>query len=100
MKEKLKALWGKLNTDVSSLWAESKFFVIAFGAILLALKFKDVFQNLIVLGGKMIFNRASDESKEISDKENQDNQSADQLVDDAKKLPDSETPVDDNWYKK
>lgn len=100
MKEKLQAFWAKLNTDVGSLWQESKFFVIIFGILILVVKFRSVLISLLVADSKHIFDDATKKSDELKKQENDANSSADKLVEEAKKLADSNKPVEDDWYKK
>jgi len=97
---KLKALWAKLNTDISELWASSKIFVILFGVVILIIKFHDLLMSLIVADSKSIENSAVKQDAVLSKQENAANTAADKLVSDAQKLPSTEGGITDDWNKK
>jgi hypothetical protein len=97
---KLKALWTRLKSNASDLWAGGRWFVAVLGVIVVVLKFKDLLVDFLVDGAKSIFNNTTKQTNDLNNQENQNNESADQLVDDAKKLPDQEPPVSDGWNTK
>jgi hypothetical protein len=97
IKARLQALWAKLNTDLRELWAKDKVFVILFGVILAIIKFRQGLIGLAVWSGKSLFNSTTTTTSNIQQQENQANNQANQLVDDANKLPSTETPVSDDW---
>lgn len=100
LKATLKAFWTKLTTDVGQLWQSDKAFLIAFGAIILAIKFHNILISLVVASARNLFNSTENKTSQIQNQENQANTQANQLVDDANKLPDSETSVNDDWNTK
>lgn len=111
MKEKLQALWlklntglstfwSKLNTDISELWQNSKVFVIIFGILIAVIKFHNVLIDLIVSGSKTLFQNTQQKSDSDQDQENKDNQQANQDAQDANNLPNGEAPVNDDWNTK
>lgn len=104
MFEKLKAslatLWAKLHTDVADLWQRDKAFLVAFGVIILVIKFREIAIDFLVSGGKKVFDKAQAQSDALQKQENNDNASADKLVEEAKTLTDSKTTVKDDWYEK
>ncbi|HXN74905.1 MAG TPA: hypothetical protein VN855_00250 [Candidatus Acidoferrum sp.] len=100
MLEKLKAFWAKINSDVADLWQKDKAFVLLFGVLILIVKFREILISLIVANSKHLFDKAQKESDALQTQENTDNATAEKLEEDAKKLSDSNTPVDDNWNRK
>jgi hypothetical protein len=100
MGAKLKALWAKLNADISEVWKDDKVFVFIFGAIMLVIKFRNILMDLIVSNSQSIFKSAQKESSVDQQQENKDNAAATKLEQDAQKLSSSETPVTDDWNKK
>lgn len=100
MTQRLKNLWTKLKSDPSDLWSKSKFFVIVFGVIILLLKLKGLIANLLVLSGKNIFDRTQQETNDLSDKEDESNESADELINDANDLSKDEPKIPDDWNDK
>jgi hypothetical protein len=100
MLTQLKALWVKLNTNISELWSDSKVFVIIFGVLIVILKFRSILVNFIVLGAKSIFNQASQQSSADQNQESKDNNNANDLINQANILPDNQPPVTPDWYKK
>jgi hypothetical protein len=100
MGTRLKAFWAKLNTDVSELWNNSKIFVVIFGIIIVILKFRNVFMDLIVANAKDIFKDASQQGSELQDQENQNNQEADQLISDANEIGKDQPPISPDWNTK
>jgi hypothetical protein len=96
----LSTFWAKLNTDVSELWNDSKFFVITFGVIIAVIKFREIIINFIIGNAKSIFNNAQNSSNADQNQENQDNSAAQQLINEANQLPNDEPPVSDDWFKK
>jgi len=111
MKQKLLAIWAsikasaqgfwtKVTSDVNDLWEKDKGFVIAFGLIILAVKFREILINLIVSSGKALFQSAEKQNTDLDNQENNDNTTADNLVKKANQLPNDEKPVDPNWNQK
>jgi cbb3-type cytochrome oxidase subunit 3 len=100
VKSVLNSFWVKVTSDVNSLWEQDKAFVIAFGLIILAVKFREVLINLLVASGKAIFQNAETKNTKLADQEDSDDLSANTLIKQANSLPNSEKPVDDYWNKK
>lgn len=100
IKAYLQALYVKLTTDVGQLWQTDKGFVILFGVVILAIKFHSILIDLIVSNSKAIFDSTKKTSDVLQKKEDDANAQANHLVENAKKLPESEVPIDDDWNKK
>jgi hypothetical protein len=101
MFEKLKAsaasLWAKLHADIADLWKRDKAFLVAFGAIILVIKFREIAIDFLVSSGQKLFTKAQAQSDALQKQETSDNTNANKLVEEAKKLTDSNPTVDDNW---
>lgn len=95
----LAAFWTKVNSELSDLWEKDKNFVLLFGVIILGVKFRQILISLIVSSSKALFDKAESKSNALDQKEQNDNSDAEKFVQEAKELPNSEKPVDDNWYK-
>jgi len=93
-------LWAKLHTDVADLWERDKAFLIAFGAIILALNFNKALIGILSASAKSLFNSTTAKTNAIEKQENADNAQANKLVDDANKLPNGEAPIGDDWNEK
>jgi hypothetical protein len=91
--------WARLNADFTKLWAEDRIFFIAFGVIILTLKFRTILINLIVTNAKSIFTKAQTQDDKLTTQENAEKTASNGLVQDAMQLPKSEQPVSEDWYK-
>lgn len=107
----LKALWARIRAsldkfealaakDLGDLWQNYRGFLIAFGAIVLTVKFRDILIDLIVSSSKKMFQSAENKNNSLQLKEDKDNNQANALVKEAQALPSQEQPVDVDWYKK
>jgi hypothetical protein len=97
LKELLKSLLSKLTAEFGTLWATGKPFVFIFGVVLALIKFHSELIGILVWSSKNLFNSTSVETNILQKQENTNDTKADQLVDNASKLPDSEKPVTDDW---
>jgi hypothetical protein len=100
LKAILTTFWTKLHTDISELWDDNKIFVVVFGALILILKFREIFVDFLVSGGKALFNKVTNQTDALNNQENQDNASADALEQEAEKLINEDVNVPDDWYEK
>jgi hypothetical protein len=96
----LKSFYAKASQDVKDIWAQDKVFFIAFGAIILTIKFRDILISLLVSSGKRVFTKAQTQDADLAKQETQANQQSDQLVQDAQNAPSKEKPITDDWNKK
>ena len=99
LKANAQSFWTKITSDVGLLWQKEKGFVIAFGIIILVVKFREILINIIVSSSKALFQNAEKQSTKLDNQENKDNVAADNLVKEANQLPTDE-PVDPNWNQK
>ena len=97
LKVRAQSFWTKVTSDVGTLWQKEKGFVIAFGVIILVVKFREILINIIVSSSKALFQNAEEQSTKLDNQENKDNAAADNLVQQANQLPNDEKPVDPNW---
>jgi hypothetical protein len=95
----LQAFWTKVNSEVSDLWEKDKNFVLLFGVIILGVKFRQILISLIISSSKALFNSTEKKSNALDQKEVDDNADAEKLIQEAKQLPNDETPVTDDWNK-
>src|SRR5271165_2767383 len=95
----LQAFWAKVNQDIKTIWAQDKVFLIAFGALILTIKFRDIIIDLLVSSAKRIFTKAQSQNSQLQQQENTANAQADQLVKEAQQLPSTEKPISEDWYK-
>lgn len=100
MDEKLKALWDKLNTDVKTLWANNKLFLIIFGVLILIIKFRTVIIDILVSNSKEILEDAKKQDTQLKSEENKANDQANQLVKESKDLSKNKPKIDEDWNKK
>lgn len=98
MKDKLKAFWTKVTGDIGDLWEKDKGFVIAFGIIILGVKFREILISLIASSGKAIFTKAQAEDADLAKKEEGYKTSAEKLAKQANQPTKSE-PVTEDWNK-
>jgi hypothetical protein len=92
-------LWAKINLDAKELWSKDKVFFIIFGAIILIVKFRDIFISLLVSGGKKTMDNAQKKDDSLATQEKTENGQADALVKQAEALSNKETLVQPDWYK-
>jgi len=100
-KAKLANLKEDSKKDLATLWAQDKGYIIAFGALILFLKYRDLIISILVNSGKREVASAQKQSDALQAQENQANQQANELVKDANKLASQDTTETDvEWYKK
>jgi hypothetical protein len=100
MGAKLKAFWAKVTSDVGDLWEKDKGFVIAFGIIILGVKFRDIMISLITSSGKAIFNKAQATDATLAKQEDSDKTSAESLEQQANQTTNPQSEVTEDWNKK
>jgi|ERR1035437_1169885 hypothetical protein len=99
MIDKLKVLWATVKNQSKDIWNRSKMFIIAIGAIILAIEFQKIKQALIVYAGKKEIEKDKAKDSVLASQENTANAQADALVQKAQEEPSKEQPVSDDWYK-
>ena len=99
MGNKLKALWTKVSGEVVDIWEKEKILLIALAAVILTIWFREALIAVIVLMGKRLYNSTKSATDALQKEENNANNQANQLVQDAKNIPDAPTPGDD-WNEK
>jgi hypothetical protein len=104
MLSNLKSLGSKIlaaaKTDIADIWKKDKAFLIAFGLIVLALKFRDILVYLIVSNSKQLFDKTRKQGDLLQGQEDANNFRVQKLQEQAKTLVNSDTKSDDNWYEK
>jgi len=86
--------------DFKALWEKNKILFFILIPLILIVKFRDILISLIVSGGKKALEDAQKKDGELAATEVNANNQANKLVEDAKKLAENKTPVDEDWYKK
>lgn len=92
---KIKIFFNSLGGQLLDIWNRSKIFLIAIGALLLALEFKKIKEALLLYAGKKEIQTDEKQDQVLADKEHKDSGDADKLVQKSK-----EESADDDWYKK
>ena len=100
MKEKLQAFWAKVNQDAKDIWNKDKGFFIAFGVLILFVKFRDLLIDLLLNSAKRVSDNAKKEDGKLANEESQANSQANDLIKKAQDLPNQQKPIDRDWYKK
>jgi hypothetical protein len=90
----------KLSQPVTTLWQESRVFLLVFGIIILIVKFRDVIIDLILGEAKHQVDTATKTDAQLKSQENAANDQANQLRKEADTLSDNLPPVTDDWNKK
>lgn len=98
--EKQPSFLEKLNMSPGQLWADHKGFLIAFGLLILVIKFHDIIFDFLVKGSKELVKDSQAKSDNLQKQENKANDQANQLIDEAKKLGENKDKVDEDWNKK
>lgn len=84
--------------DLSTLWANNKFYIIGFGLIILFFKYRDLLINILVKSGQREVNSADKQDAILQTDENKDNQQANILVQNANTLANQNNEEQDpNW---
>jgi len=94
------AFFDKFKLDLKTLWNEHRVFLIIFGILIIIVKFRDIFIDLIVSNGKKDIANTFKKDDSIKSEENTLNFEANDLVKESKTLPDNQKPVDLDWNKK
>jgi hypothetical protein len=100
LKAFLQALWTKLKGYALVVWNNAGVFkvvVVVGGVFLTVIKFHQALINLLVSSSKSLYNSTQKESNSLQQQENANNNVANQLVQQAEQLPNSEKPVSDDW---
>jgi hypothetical protein len=93
-------LWTRINTDVKTLWAKDRVFLIIFGVLILMAKASSLLMAFYSAKAKAELNAAVKQDASLKAQETAANNQADALVKEADALPSQEAPVDANWDKK
>ena len=88
----------KLKMDLADIWNKDKAFLFIFGLLILIVKFKDLWIDLLLNSSKKVENKANQEDGSLASKENQAEQESDDLVKKSEETKDQ--PVNDDWYEK
>ncbi len=100
MIEKLKAGLTVLKNDLGDTWNRCKIFILAVGALILALEFQKILTAFLVWMGQRELKNANKQDEALKTQENDLNTQADKLVKEAQELPSKDKPVSEDWYKK
>lgn len=100
MLAKLKSYVSTAIIPLSVIWDQIRGFVIAIGAIIVAIEFNKIKEYLLVKAGAKEISKAKSQDQSLANQEQSNEQKADTLVKQAEQLPGQENPVDVNWYKK
>ena len=95
-----KSFLDKLSSSPSELWKNNKLFFIAFGAIILIIKFRSLLVDLIVSDSKKVFGDAKKQSDVFKGEEDSANKKANELVAKADQKLNNRPTVDEDWNKK
>lgn len=103
MLDKLKQFFADLEErakqDWKLIWNSSKGYIIAFGALIAVIKFREIIISLLVSGAKKIDENAKKQDAVLVAQENKANDEANALVKQAQEEPSKEKPVTDDWNK-
>lgn len=97
---KEQSFWEKLSSSPADLWKNNKLFLIAFGAIILIIKFRSLLIDLIVSDSKKVFDNAKKQSDTLKSEEDSANKKANDLVASADKKLQEKPTVDEDWNKR
>lgn len=89
----------KLKTPIAKLWENNKIFLICFGLLILVIKFQDVIFDFLVKSSKKLVEDSAKKDQELKQEQDQANNQANQLVQEAQDLGNNRPAVDENWYK-
>lgn len=90
----------KVKPFLKNMWLQNRVLFWISAAIVLVIKYRDILISILVNSGKKIYTQSQQKSDELQKQEKDLNDQANALVDQAKNAPDSEKPVDPDWYKK
>lgn len=90
----------KLNLPITTLWEKYKFFLIAFGILILIFKFREVIIDLLVSSSRETVKEAQKQDASLRAEEDKANSQANQLRKDAEDLATNKPKVDEDWNKK
>ena len=100
MGEKLKALWAYIVNDLKVLWAKDKVYIIGAAVLLVVVKGRDIFIDLLVSNAKKTMSDAQKKDDQLAAQEKTANDAANKLIADAQKLGENKPPVGDDWNTK
>lgn len=95
-----KSFLEKLNMPVKSLWENYRVFLLIFGIIILIIKFRDVFAQILVFLAKRSLENTEKQDIQLKSEQNQANSQANELIKEANDLSNNKHKVDEDWYKK
>lgn len=90
----------KLQMDPATLWKNHRWFLIGFGLLILVIKFREVIIDILVSSSKTVMNDARKNDAQLRNDQNQANDAANKLIDDANKMAENKPDVDEDWHKK
>lgn len=99
MKTKLTALWAIVLAQLADIWNRSKMFLLAIGAIVVAIEWQKLKEWLMINAGKKELQKDQKQDQALATTETADNKQADALVQQADALPGQEQPVKPDWFK-
>ncbi len=100
MLTKIKTFFSMVWREIVDTWERIKVFVLAALAIAAVLGFRQLKEYLLMKSGQKEIQKDNAKDQNLAVQEKNENQKADDLVADAQKLQnESQTPVDENWYK-
>ena len=99
MDAKLKVFSARVNQDLKDLWDKDRLFLITFGVIILFVKFRDLLISILLNSANRVQASAKKSDSKLASQENNANNEANALVEDAHNVAQDEAPVDSNWYK-
>ncbi len=100
MLTKLKAILSAIWSDTKDTWARIKIYVLAIGALVIALEFRKLKEFLITYQGKKEIQQDKKQDAQLADKEKNANDASNALVQEANNLPNQQPPITDDWNKK
>lgn len=90
----------KFKAPISTLWDKHRWFLIGFGVLILIIKFQDVIIDLLVGNSRKLVKDAVETDAKLKQKQDEANNKANQLIDEATKLSADKPKVDEDWHKK
>ena len=100
MISKLKLFISAIKAQAVDIWNRSKVFILAAGAVIVAIEFQKIKEALTAYLGKKEIQKDQKEDSGLAQKENDQNAQADALVKAAQDLPKQAPVTDVDWYKK
>ena len=90
----------KFSLPFSTLWEKHKIFLIIFGLLIVIVKFREVIMDFLIASARAAFNNAKEKDADLANRQNDANNRANQIIDNAEKLDDTRPNIDEDWHKK